>query len=457
MKLAASSGSPNPGGGLFTPPQRQLVRRLVVALVLVISCYLSLRAWETRSREGSLAEARSGEGSTRAHAVHVVPTIDVEGLCALVSDETSEQRSTLEPEALAAAFEQARRVSDPLFDALDGAQLDFDAGTELLRHPSDNRGRLYRARGVIEEARACGPAGDVAEHVRGRIRLEDGGWAAFALEHEPGGGLLAGDFVRLDGLFLKVLRQEGEMPGHAIEAPLLVGTRAVRSWPRFDPVLELDLLDFAAVEDDHPGAISGQPFEAFWRLVAHARDLPERAVDWNRAMLLDGEILAALALDGARFRARPLRLPPSEILQSWIQDQPENPARVERLCVGWLASPAWVDSTPGWVRFVAPETRLDLRAGTWVIARGFFLKNLAYEPEAGGVAFAPVLVLHSIETSGSGGSALWTTLILVTGGLTLASSLTMVLLLRRGRRRSAELQEELRVRRQGRRRARLFT
>ncbi len=457
MKLVPSGRPSAPEEGLFTRSQSTRMRRLLVALVLVISCYFALRSWEGSRRPDSAAEDRSREGSAEARAALVTPQVDAQRLRALALDDTPEQRVLLEPEALAEAFDQASHLEDQLFVPMGGVVLDASSWDELLARSVENRGRLFRARGVIEDLRACEATDGLPAHFRGSLRLEDGGRAAFAVEHEPGGGLLAGDFVRLDGLFVKVVRHEGDGPGGWIEAPLLVGPRFVRSWPRLAPILRLDPQDFAEVDDDDLSGIGAQPFDAFWMLVGYARDLPEGAVDWNVAPVLDREAIAALALDGGRFRGRPMRLPVSQVMESWIQEQPENPLRVERLSVGWLANQEWIGPTKGLVQFVSPVVHADLPRDTHVLAHGFFLKNLAYEPELGGISVAPFFVLHSLEVFTPATDAPWTTMMLVIAGLVLASSLAIFLLLRRDRRRSAELQEELRLRRQARQRAHLST
>jgi preprotein translocase subunit YajC len=457
MKLTPPSMTPAPERGLFNPGERKRMRWLLFAFLLVLVTFAVMLQKENQRRreEAALQQAEQSRREPELETVVVTPEIRVELLRATARDGTPEERLLIEPDVLRLAFADTRLVNDRLFEPMGGGPLLPDTVRELVGSPDPARGQLFRAHGWADQLSSYEAAGDLPAHTRGRLRLEDGGHAFFAVLGVPEGGLVEDDFVRVDGIFTEVVRREGDSPGSWIEGPLLVGPRAVSAYPRLGPVTELDPASFDEVTDDSIAeGISGQPFYPYWELVAYVRDLPENAVDWSQTPVLDRETMAALAMDGASFRAKPVRLPVSQIMDSWVQAQKDNPLRIERLTEGWIGNEQWFGPANGVIRYVSPFVRPDIRRKDEVLARGFFLKNLAYEPSKGGVAIAPFFVMQTLETYTPVEDTAWRKILMGFTGFLVLLGVLIFVLLRRDRRRSAELQEELLARRRARRRAR---
>jgi hypothetical protein len=311
------------------------------------------------------------------------------------------------------------------------------------------RGALFRARGWIEQIEAVDTGAKSTAHYRGRLRLEGGGQAWIAVLALPDAWGEVGDFVRVDGLFLKIYRSRTS-EGEVVEAPFLVGPRAVQSFAAIGAVTQLAPNEFQFVEDDSPAGITGQPFDEYWTLVSYALNGADD-VDWSSAPLVDGETLAKIYADGDAWRGVPVRIPPAELMDIWDQSQDENPARISKLAEGWAGNWEWARQANGVIRFVAPFERGELRRGDAFTARGFFLKNLAYEPAQGGMAMAPFFVLHSIEGFAPVENNTWTVIFgVMAASLVLIASLFFAGVMR-DRKKAAQLQEELRRRRRARR------
>lgn len=453
MRLTPSGPTPAPERGLFNAQEAKRIRWLAFAFLLVVATFfLFLRKENARRAEEAAREAERRQIQAPPTVV-VTPEIDGAALDALVRDGTPAERVLVETPALARALRDTTLIGDALFEPMGGREL--DAALAALWVGEDGaarkaaRGRLARSYGWIEALERREAAGDLPEHFLGRLRQEDGTRVAFAARSGPERALLAGDFVRVDGVFLKALRSEG--PESWIDAPLIVGPRITPAYPRLLAPPELDPLLFADVADDSIADISGMPFDPYWELVAYVQGLDGSKIDWAAAPLLDREGMAELALDGDAFRARPVRIPVSQVMDSYELAQPENPLRLARMSEGWLGNEAWFGPVQGLVKFVSPRLGLGIRRHDHVVARGFFLKRMAYETAEAGIGVAPLVVIHDVQRWVEPENTTWKTVLLSFGGLILFLMGLLYFLLRRDQQRSAELQAELSARRRARR------
>jgi hypothetical protein len=118
---------------------------------------------------------------------------------------------------------------------------------------------------------------------------------------------------------------------------------------------------------------------------------------------------------------------------------------------GWLGNQDWFGSVQGLVKFVSPDLELGIRRDDQVVARGFFLKRLAYETAEAGIGVAPFLVLYDAQVHHMPKDRTWSTILLSFGGAVVFLVGLLFFLLRRDEARSAELQEQLIERRRARR------
>ena len=438
-----------PERGLFNESERKRFVMLSVLLVMVLGMFV----WSWFKGARKLGSTAADAPKIEAPRVELVlPTIDAGSLRAKTADATPEERVILETPALEEILRVSRLIGPDHFEPMGGRALTPEVAAELEADSAAHRGELFRAYGVIEAIEAFDGAGSGASaHYRGRLRLEGGGSAGFAVLALPDDWGQVGHFARLEGLFLKQYREQAG--GSWVEAPFLVGRRLDRAYPDLGEVGPLDRMVFQDVGDDSATEITGLPFEPYWMLVASARDMAEDTVDWEAAPLLDAKALTEVFEYGKVWRGAPFRIPPSEIQAIWHQAQPENPARIGRMVEGWAGNWDWMRNSVGVIRFVCPVDSTGLRQKDWFTARGFFLKNLAYEPRDGGIAVAPYFVIHSFEPfTPPEPASLGGVFALIAVGLILLGGAIFFALVR-DRRKTAELQEELRRRRRARRAA----
>ncbi|HVS17154.1 MAG TPA: hypothetical protein VMT18_01045 [Planctomycetota bacterium] len=454
MRLKPPGPTAAPDKGLFNLGEAKRMRWLAFAFVLAVATFFWFLNKENdrRRQQAELeAERRALEAPP---TVVVTPEIDGAALDGLVRDRTDADRVLIETPALARALRDSALINDSLFAPMGGRALTEARAAELASRDdalrAAARGELYRAYGWVEVLEQRAAAGNLPGHWFGRLRLEDGGRAAFAVLNGPERVLLDGDFARMDGIFLEALRIEGAAGW--IDLPLFVGARVRAAYPRLPAPSALDPLDFAHVTDDSVvNGIAQPPFEAYWELVAYVRALDPATVDWASAPLLDRAGMSELALDGDAFRARPVRLPVCQVMDSYQLAQPENPLRIERLTEGWLGSESWFSAVQGLVKFVSPRLDLGLRRHDNVTARAFFLKHHAYETAEKGISVAPLLVLVDAQPWGEPDNSAWRAVLLGFGGLVVLLAGLLVVMLRRDQGKSAQLQAELNARRRARR------
>ena len=444
-----TAGAPPPG--LFSGKERFKLIAMGMGVVLIAVALLFVDG----PGRGTGGPSDADVPEEPPHEIIIAPEIDVDSFASLTRDATDLDRVVLEGDALEQAFTQSSLLRDAVFAPLGGLELDLHTYDELARRPADRRGQLYRVRGRVASVQQLAASNTGNPRNLIRVDLEHGRSAFLAVMLFPEGPPRSGDFLRFDGLFLKLFRDDTEQGW--IEGPLLVGPRAISSFARMDPVASLPAGTFDRVRDDNVmDGSSGLPPAEFWSLVSYVQNLTEDSVDWGAAPLLDNELISSIFADGTDWRGKAVRIPVCMVLDLWNQPQKENPLRIEKLATGWLGHQPWVGQAK-LVKFVSPfENETVRRRLDQVTARAFFFKNLAYEPKNGGAAIAPFFVVHSMQIVKPVESKGLYHLMWVVGGVFLILVVALVFLLRRDQARSRALQEDL-VRRRRMRRARLST
>jgi hypothetical protein len=422
---------------------------MLVLLLLVGAAYL-----------GAVLQKKKYESQGGAHMPELetpelqeslaLPDIPVQQLGELVKDARPEDRVTLERPAVDLALETANRLVERQYEALGIQNLDAELAAELLADPSAHRGEPFRVRGWIEKLRTRESASGKSEH-QGTLLLDGGTTVYFVTRNlrpdSQGGGGAMGDFVRLDGLFLKAYSDEGASGW--VEGPLIAGGRLERSYPLLQDVTAEDVeLELSFVKDDGlESGITGIDHRPLWWTMAWAANLPEGAVDWEQAPELDKLTLREITRDGDKYRGQAFRIPISPLGQISVVDPGENPLHAERITEGWLQNLTWSDV----IQFRSPEVHPDLRKTDLISGRGFFVKNLTYEPIGGGLRIAPLFVLESYEHF-IPPDDMWLDYILYgVVGVVLFSIVFVWVLTARDGRRTRQLQEDLTRRRRARR------
>jgi len=289
------------------------------------------------------------------------------------------------------------------------------------------------------------------------VRLEDDSVAHFIVTDIPE-ELSLGSYVRIDGLFVKLLRREGH-EGEWNEGPLLIGSRAVKSYARNGTYDETVLAArLKKIEDDVADKSTGLDdavYRAQWLLMDFAKTEEYAAINWDETPELDNLTMVDILKNGGAWRGKPIRIPVSRNMGIWTLDAGENPSRIDQITTGWIGNMSWVNQA-GLIKFIMPEYRPDLtdrkNTANLIEGRGFFVKNHNYEPRDGGVRNAPYFVLTSLEIFTPTEDHLATYLMYGVFGLAVFLMVFFPVLLFRDRKKSRALQETLTRRKQERRR-----
>ena len=432
-----------PRGGFLNSVEKKRLVVMIIVFVLVTGAFVTLKP----QGEGSEADATvTSEPKTAAELPTeiVAPNIDVAALEAAASDGTSEQRASFPAAAIEAGFMQSGKVYDGSFAALGGRELTAQLAAEILRAPKEQRGKLFRARCSVEALRDP-PTPETRGQPRhfARGRLEDGATCFLAVQEFVGLAPVPGDFVRVDGLFVSVHREE--IDGQWREGPLLAGPSMHESFARLAPVTELDAHAFDFVHDDNlEQGTEGLDDESYWTLVSYAKNLAPGKVDWNEAALLDNQTIQSVLEDGSAWRGKPVRLSEARMLNIWTQVQGENPLRMKRIVEGWFTRGDWHGSVKV-AHFSAPFDELPrgVHKAMEVNLHAFFYKNLAYTKQDGGLAIAPFFVLQSVEEFAQPDLAGLRQMTYIVAGTLIALGIGIVFVLRHDRAKSDELCSEL--------------
>ena len=417
--------------------------------VVVIAISVVTIQSKNKTREAARL-AEFARATAELPTVVAVPKIDVASLEAAASDARAEQRVVLPGEALEAGFAQSAQVYDSVYTALGGRELSGPIAAEIISDPKGHRGQLLRVRCFVDEMKQLPNPSD-AESPRFFVRghLEDGAPVYFAVAEFVGLAPAPGDFVRMDGLFVRVNSEEVE--AQRVEAPLFVGRRMLESYPTRAPVTELSPQRFAFVHDDSvDGGLEGLDDDTYWDLVSYVKNLKPGQVDWDAAPALDNTTISAIFRDGSAWRGKPVRVPVARMLGIWNQAQPENPLRLEHMVEGWFGRGDWVGQAKV-VRFTAPFDDIPPNARKDVVVRAFFYKNLAYTPKNGGAAIAPFFVVESLQEFIPPDSVGLRQLTYIVAGSLGIMGIMIFFLMRRDRARTEELEAELLRRRRERR------
>ena len=456
MKKTPGFGSAPQGSvptGAFTAADKKKLVIMTALLVVVGFAYI----WSLFGKQKAEADEHAKQMDNREAVPEetiYVPEFDFAALNAEI-DESEEGQLRLERAPLERVLKHAALLTGTHYTHLDTLVLDGEKASTLLADSSASRGQPVRIRGDIESVLERQREDGNGTFHEGRLRLEDGSVAYFCLTELPEdaeGPAGVDTFVRINGLFFKSFRSETDDGWET--GPMVVARNAVFSYPSVgDKVTELPPTLFELVPDD--SVINGPgnpPFEAYWTLLAYARDLDDGTIDWEQVPELDNLALAKILKEGKEFRAQPFRIPICKNMGTRQLTIPENPARVEKITQGWIGNQTWTSGN-GLMKFEGAFEMPELEDGDLITARGFFFRNHLYEPSKGGAALAPFFVLTDLERFIPAEPRTVQDIFMFVVGLTIALIALFFFLLTRDKKKSLALQEDL-VRRRRERRAR---
>jgi hypothetical protein len=420
-----------------------------VLLVVVIVAFFTSQAQQSkheRAKQGSLEPEPEFVETVQVPAFTAKEEVSKE-----ILDNRREDRVLLPSRVLDPFVDYVKGFSDVQFQAMQPAPLDAAAYDELEANPSAHRAEAYSVRGQVGDLRSQLRKDGTTEY-RGWLILSDERIVHFIVSDVT----TIGHYMRVDGLFVKLYRGQNDT-GEWQEGPLLVGARAIRSYPE---AKEYDAAKLAAalegVRDDTMSdltGLDGPAFEALWGLAVYAESPEAKAIDWSseEVLELDNMTMVEVLKDGTPFRGKPFRIPASKNMGTWTENPGETPSRLDQVTTGWIGNWTWSNQA-GVIKFIMPEVRPDLSDAELVTAKGFFLKVFSYEPRDGGIRQAPYFVLTEIEPfipekSETAQYLMWTILV-----ITLLLLALFPVLLFRDKRKSEALQRDLVRRKQERRR-----
>ena len=440
-----------PDGKLLKQSERNKMIGMGVASVLVIGAFLFSQFQEQNRAAEELNKIADG-GEEELLEQLIVPSFDSSVLTGKILDAREGDRVLLQRENLDPLLEYTDSFYSAHFLALDVQPLLGEARAQLESDPEAHRAKPFFVRGWIEEVeKRVGKEGEAEFH--GRLLLEDKSFAHFIMKAMPVGAII-GDFIRFDGLFLKLFRSEAE--DGWVEGPLLVGPRAVHSWAQPEEV-DRDAIfsKLGQIQDDTiEGGISGlggETYDAQWLLMDSIVRLGDDGIDWSAAPELNDETLVGIMTEGAAWRGAPFRIPIARNMDLWTNAPGENPARVEKVTMGWIGSWTWVNNKSAVLHYIMPEDAGHLRGSELVSAHGYFIKNFAYETRDGDLRVAPFFVLSHIEEFVPAPDHTGRYISIGLAAITITTILLIGLGLRRDKRRAAEFQADMVRRRRERR------
>lgn len=399
---------------------------------------------------------RGGDSETEQQVEEVaddisVPEVDVPALAALVSDKTEAGRDIQEEEGREFLLDYTSRLAEPHYRALEAPFLDLEISAQIAAAPDDWRGKHVRLRGHLQDMRKKARP-DGRSYYDGTLILDDGSPAHFVVERLWREDLELGKSVRIDGVVMKVFRSQAG--SELVEAPLVVGREAVRSYPALytenvGPFTESELANIT--NDGLMNGVGKLPFYEKWKLMGRAANSADD-VDWDSVPILTRELLMEYLENGDDYRGTPVRLSPEGValLNKSTDLAGENPARIERFTDGWISENSW-QSVVGAVRFMGPfDAPYEQNDQTVVVGNGFFFKNHSFESMKLGLRVGPVFVFANMDVLPRPEEKIVGYLMYGVAAGSVGLGIFIFLLLRRDAKSSSEFQKRLSARKRRR-------
>ncbi|HIG11768.1 MAG: hypothetical protein ABGY71_04065 [bacterium] len=450
MKDVQFSPPEPPSAGLHGNERNKMIA-MGILLAMVVGAFVTA---EFQKQKHDDAQQGSIEVEPEFTETIVVPEFPAaEKIAAKILDTRPEDRVLLPAEVLDPYIAYTRGLSDAQFEALGVEDLTLKRRGYIDECPEGFRAVPFRIRGYLGDIKKR-KRKDGSSEYRGWLVAPTGEIAHFIVSEMAGEPALD-NFLRIDGLFLKLFSREGT-DGEWAEGPLFVGSRGVRSYPPSEPHDSAMLAGrLALITDDsarQSSGLDGAVFDAQWLLMNYAAaEAKNIAWDDEETLELDNDLMVKLIKNGAAYRGRPIRIPISKNMGIWTESPGENPLRLGRVTTGWIGNWSWANQA-GVIKFIMPANMESFEKVELLTAKGFFLKNFNYEPRDGGTRQAPYFVLSELEAFIPVENHTAQNLMYGVMGITLLLLALFPVLLLRDKKKSVALQRDLVRRKQERRR-----
>ncbi|MEZ5979175.1 MAG: hypothetical protein R3F34_13260 [Planctomycetota bacterium] len=366
-----------------------------------------------------------------------------------VSDADDSDRFAIEAAQMMVVRAALRRATANAIAAAGSETLDGATWQRVMDAPGPERGTYFTARGeLLDLARRSTGVSSSDQEYAGTVRTSDGHVVHFRAADTDDTGLSVGDWVRVDGMFFKILIEEDPATGDRLEGPLLACPEMLASYPDYGKVTSIEPALWDMVRDDTLNHPVGPRDEFVWRLLAWMRDASPEQLPPLQEGELDDATLVAINANGADFRGKRFHTPVCRVQAYTVRTAGENPARMEKSTEVWLGNNMWTHQYV--VRVLLPGEAPRLELGQLVTADLVYVQNYAYDT-GNERRVAPMFVTPSIETyTPPRETALQLLLLTFTGVLALIV-VVIAVLVRRDQKRSRALAEKLVQRRRTRR------
>lgn len=396
-----------------------------------------------------------------------VPELDTQML-GEIRDATREQRLLLEPGPYAHLLEKSLSVVPAVAKAL-GMPAEPVPLQRLRTDPEKWRGHYLWYKGVLKHLSEPRPTHPIANYrvYEGHIETVEGDMVLFAVSVPPAQALRVGDWVRVEGFFMKL--RDMHLPVAVDQAPLLVGPELIPAFADWKPVDQLDAQILARVDDfiSHDGVVirgdtEKNIFESqdvpLWHLASYAKVEEERIAglppkEKQELPTFNTEQLWSKAFHGEIAKGTPQRLV-GILKHVRIVEAKANPLGIEHWSEVWLLNRGFgVRPFAVWVPRRVTEFLLD----DSLVAYGYFFKRYAYAghdyEERKYPHYAPLFVAADVHAFDIRPNEASTWVAWGAAGVVLLL-VGLFFFLARGDRRERDRHEEQLVERRRRRRAR---
>lgn len=389
-----------------------------------------------------------------------IPELD-RALLGQVRDATRNDRIPVEREPLAHLLQKSLQVVPAVARAL--GMPDEPLPLDVLRaNPGANRGRYLWYKGELESVSQGREGHPVPGYAifEARIKTAEGEQVLFDFSVPPPEDLKVGDWVRVEGFFLKL--RDAHFPVPLNQAPLLVGPELLPAYPDWKAVETLDPAVLGKIKDGVRENGVDVDLQAAPTRLPYSQDVPlfhmaSYAVH-RLGTLTPADVAALPAFDtgdqwnsilrGEVPRGTPFRLA-GIFCRAHVIEAKANPLGIENWSEVWLYARGFAQRPFAvW---------LPKHVGEWShsdTARcvGYFFKRYVVEGGDGKPHLCPLFVAADLERVDFNPLAASKRIGLVIGGITAVLILIFFALARRDRR-DADSHEESLVQRRRRRRA----
>lgn len=319
-------------------------------------------------------------------------------------DETRVERLVRESEPFKHLLEASLNVVPAAARQLGMPRQPLDV-EQLRSNPSQHRGDYLWSKGEL-----LGLSGPIAGHpipdydyYEGRLENPEGETVMFAVSLPPDPEIEIGDWVRIEGFFLKL--RDGYYP-EVSRAPMLVGPQLLADQPDWDPVLQLDPRVLDLIADGNFGEFymegmhSDLTLEEYqntplWHLTSYALSHKDDKSfrEWREVPAYVEEDQWFAIMRGEYPKGMPMRVL-GELLKGRTIQADRNPIGVEAWTEVWVRiHDLGGRLVPVWI----PERLDNLHTREAVELRAYLFKRHAYDSIEGDRRFTPLFVAPTLN------------------------------------------------------------